>query len=80
MPRNLLSDGRDPIPRHLLGRARRAASIELAKVGRKPSGHPLWAKRTKLEPVKDRAHQLAVVRYLRNHAANAAVWTDVTRA
>ena len=76
--RNLLADGRDPIPRHILGRAKRAASVALAQLNAKPTGRPLWAKRTKIEPIKCRAHQLATVRYIRRHASqHAALWSAI---
>jgi len=49
VPQNLLADGRDPVGRHILGRAKRAASMAMLRVGHKPQGRPLWAKRTKFE-------------------------------
>jgi len=75
-PANILRDGRNPIPRHLLGRAKRAASMALAGTGRKAQGHPLWARRTKIVPIQDRAHQVTVVHYIRDHALEGAiVWS-----
>jgi len=77
-PGNLLTDGRDPLCRHILGRAKRAASVEMLRLGRKGEGRPLWARRAKLEPVRSRRHQLAVVRYIRRHANDdAAVWSQL---
>jgi hypothetical protein len=79
-PQNLLADGRDPIGRHILGRAKRAASVAMFHVGRKPEDHPLWAKGSKFVPIKDRAHQLSVVDYIRGHAAEGAVIWSRLRA
>ena len=79
MPGNLLADGRDPVGNHILGRAKRSASVKLFQIGRKEQGRPLWATKSKLEPVQDRAHQLAVLRYTRRHAnEQATLWTDVS--
>lgn len=40
-----------------------------------PLGTHLWAKRSKAQPIRDRAHQLNTVRYILAHAARgAAVW------
>ena len=79
MPHNLLADGRDPIGRHILGRAKRAASVAMLRIGpktKKTEGRPLWAKRTKFEPIRDRQHQLNVVAYIRDHASDgAAIWS-----
>ena len=80
MPGSLLTDGRDPVPRHITGRAKRAASVALGRIGRKPQGAPLWAKRCKFEPIASRRHQLAVVRYIRKHVdAHAALWSELQR-
>jgi hypothetical protein len=76
MPQNLLADGRDPIPRHVLGRAKRAASVAMLRSGpktKKPEGRPLWAKRAKFEPIRNRQHQLNLVGYIRDHACEGAV-------
>lgn len=79
-PRNLLKDGRDPIPRHILGRAKRAASIALLKSGYKLEGKPQWSRRTKFEPIKNRQHQLAVVKYIRHHIEeDAAIWSQIRK-
>ena len=80
LPRNLLADGREPIPRHVLGRANRAASIAMGKAGRKAEGTPLWAKRPKVLPIANRAHQIEVVRYIREHAREGAViWSKLVK-
>ncbi len=80
LPRNLPTDGRDGVPGHILGRAKRAASIELLHLGRKPPDCPLWTKHAKFVPIRDRQHQLNVVGYIRSHAQdNAAVWSHLQR-
>ena len=73
LPRSLLKDGRDPLGRHILGRAKRAASMAMLRIGHKGEGRPLWGKRSKLLPIRDRRHQLFVVGYIRDHASEGAV-------
>ncbi|MEM9413848.1 MAG: hypothetical protein AAGA29_00035 [Planctomycetota bacterium] len=69
-----LSDGRDPAPRHYLGRARRHASFALSAAGLKPASQ-VWADRPKCEPIRDRGHQVNAARYIQGHAKQgAAVW------
>ena len=76
---NLLRDGRNAILRHLLGRAKRAALITLAGAGRKAPGRPLWARRTKILRIQDRADQVTVVQYIRDHALEGAVvWSHLS--
>ena len=73
---NSLKDGRDPVPRHLLGRAKKNAAHVLGQRGMKDAPGPLWAKRPRIEPVADRRHQLAIVRYIRAHGDDGAiVWS-----
>ena len=72
---NSLADGRDPVPRHLIGRAKKNAAHVLSQRGMKDAPGPLWAKRPKIEPVADRQHQLAIVRYIRAHSDGAVVWS-----
>ncbi len=70
----LIQDGRDPTPRHLLGLARKHASHQLAEAGLMPPG-PVWAARPKLEPIRDRQHQINTARYIHAHVEQgAAVW------
>lgn len=77
-PLNLLTDGRAPVPRHLLGRAKRSAAMALGKTGSRPAGGHLWAKRSKIEPIRDTAHQRAVVQYIRRHKQKGAVlWSEL---
>jgi REP element-mobilizing transposase RayT len=71
---SILQDGRDPSPRHFLGRARRHASFTLSEAGVKPAG-PVWAARPKCQPIRDRGHQVNVARYIEKHQGEgAAVW------
>lgn len=77
---NALQDGRDPIPRHLLGRAKKHASHLLRQRGLKAAPGPLWAKRPKIIPIADRQHQLSVVQYIRSHVTKgAALWSQLTQ-
>jgi len=75
---NLRTNGRYAIAGHILGRAKRAASVQMNRQAGKTQGRPLWARRPALKPIAHRGHQLAVVRYIRNHAAHgAAVWPRI---
>jgi len=77
-PGNALQDGRDPVPRHLLGRAKKHASHVLRQLKLKPSGRTLWAKRTKAIPIRNHSHQCSVAQYIRDHQHEGAVlWTDI---
>ena len=67
VPGNALADGRDPVPRHVFGVACKHASHLLREPDAKRPG-PVWAKRTKFVPVRDRGHQLAAVGYVIDHA------------
>ena len=63
-----------------LGKAKRAASLAMSQAERKRQGTPLWSKGTHLEPITSRAHQLAVVRYIRRHAKEgAAIWSQLRK-
>jgi len=71
---------------HLLGRFRRRNPDHLVGIAKKESSHfakqsgiaepgGLWAGAGKFQPIHDRAHQLATVRYILNHRAKgAAIW------
>jgi hypothetical protein len=75
---SILKDGRDPAPRHFLGRARRHASFELSAAGMKPVS-PVWASRPKCEPIENRRRQVNTARYIEQHVEQGtAVWV-VTR-
>ncbi len=63
---SLLRDGRDPAPRHFIGRARKHASFVLRDQGLKP-GSPVWGVRPKMDPNRDRQHQVNIVRYIQGH-------------
>ncbi len=72
---NALQDGRDPWPRHALGLAKKHASHRLRENGSVHVGG-IWAVRSKLEPIRDRQHQLAVVGYVRAHRDEGGfVWS-----
>lgn len=58
------------MPRHLLGMAKKHAAFALREHGLVGGA---WATRSKIEPIRSRAHQLSVVRYIREHEAEGAV-------
>ncbi len=64
--KSTLQDGRDPAPRHFTGRARKHASFALSETKLKPSS-PVWAARPKMDPIRDRSHQMNVVGYIADH-------------
>ena len=75
---NALQDGRDPVPRHIIGVAKKHASHVLRTRGLKPRPGALWTKRGKIIPVTSRQHQLRIVAYIRRHTASGAVvWTRI---
>jgi hypothetical protein len=62
-------------PRILLGRAKARAATAMGKSGLVAPGG-IWAIRCRCLPVRDRAHQLSIVKYIRKHALQgAAVWS-----
>ena len=70
----IIHDGRDPAPRHYLGRARQAGSYALGQLKLKPQS-PVWGLRPGCKPIRSRDHQLKVARYIKKHVENgAAVW------
>lgn len=70
---NALADGRNPLPRHVLGLAKKHASHVLRERALKPKG-TLWAKRPKIVIVEDRRHYTWLRdSYLPNHAQQGAV-------
>ncbi|MCC6909856.1 MAG: hypothetical protein IT430_18125 [Phycisphaerales bacterium] len=74
---NSLQDGRDPVPRHVMGMAKKHAAFALRDCGIVGGA---WATRSKMEPVRSRAHQLEVVAYIRRHAdEGAAIWSKLQR-
>lgn len=84
-------DERDPVPRYILGKCHSWCSNELRKMfnsQQSPStpvdgtkrtlwgAGGLWAPRPKVIPIKDRAHQLVVARYIFDHILEGgAVWS-----
>ncbi len=74
---NSLQDGRDPVPRHVIGMAKKHAAFVLREHGLVGGA---WSTRSKIEPVRSRAHQLKVVAYIRRHAEEGgAVWSMLQR-
>jgi hypothetical protein len=71
---NIIHDGRDPAPRHDIGRAKQAATYALGQHGLK-SNAPIWAQRPTCKPIHSREHQIKTARYIKNHLQQgAAVW------
>jgi hypothetical protein len=63
----------DP-PRHYVGIAKMRASNALTQAGLVLPGG-VWGKRCKVNPIKDRFHQVNTVRYIQDHAyRGAALW------
>jgi hypothetical protein len=72
-----IDSARDPKrePRVLIGRAKGRSAHEMSKAGLVTPGG-VWAVRCKCMPVRDRAHQVNVARYIREHVRQgAAVWS-----
>jgi hypothetical protein len=63
---NMLEDGRDPLPRHVVGLAKKHASFALREAGHIFEGG-VWAKKCKVVPVEDREHQVRAANYVREH-------------
>jgi hypothetical protein len=68
---HLLARFPDHRPRHWLGIAKKESSHFLGSGG-------LWAVRGKILPVRDRAHQVNVARYILSHASHGAATWRVT--
>jgi len=77
LPRiSALSDGRNPFPRHLLGRLKAHTTFTMRQQGLCPPRGGLWSLRSKVIPIKDRNHQLNVAQYIRDHVhEGAVVWS-----
>ncbi|MFA9477130.1 hypothetical protein ACERK3_02365 [Phycisphaerales bacterium AB-hyl4] len=77
--RGLSAYDHDPVPRRILGLARSWVTHELKQRGHfcdVPAG--LWARRPKVEPIRNRGHQLAAVNYIRRHATqHGAVFSQL---
>jgi len=80
-------DDLDPIPRYILGKAHSWCTRRVREACGQSPGSPepgrkmdcgLWAPKPKCQPIRDRAHQLQVVRYIREHEAEGAVvWSRI---
>lgn len=65
---------RDHRPRFWIGQAKRASARALSLAGLAQTGG-VWAVRSRAEPIKDRAHQVTVAKYILRHASRgAATW------
>jgi hypothetical protein len=72
---HLLARFRDHEPEIWLGRAKKHASHALRQAALRTQDGGLWARRSRAEPIRDRAHQLNVFRYILWHAqSGAAIW------
>src|ERR1700722_15749717 len=72
---HLLVRFRDHQPRHWVGRAKKHASHFLRQNGLRDEEGGLWGKRSKIESIKDRRHQLNSFRYILYHQdRGAAIW------
>lgn len=72
---HLLARVPDHRPRAWVGLAKKRSARTLSEAGLcEPGG--VWAVRSRALPIRDRAHQLNVFRYIARHAARGAcVWT-----
>lgn len=71
---HLLARFPDHNPRKWVGIAKKEASAYMKQEDLAPQGG-LWAVRTACKPVNDRAHQVRVANYLREHGAHgASIW------
>jgi hypothetical protein len=69
------SVSKNRMPRHLIGIAKKHAAKAMSDAGLLPRGG-VWAVRGGVKPIKDRAHQVNVLKYIRDHAHEGAeVWT-----
>jgi hypothetical protein len=60
-----------------MGIAKKASARVLSDAGLTAPGG-IWAVRCSARPIRDRTHQLALVRYVRAHARQgAAVWSQL---
>ena len=75
---NMLRDGRDPVPRHCLGVAKKHTSF----VGRDHGfTGGLWAVRSTSKPIESRDHQVRVFKYIRDHVhEGGAIWSWVAKS
>ncbi len=68
-----LQDGRDTLPRHLIGLLKKHSAHTLRQQGLTTRPGGLWAKRGKVIPITSRDHQVAVARYIARHTREGAV-------
>jgi len=73
--RGLQTSAMDDPVRYLMGIAKQWSAKRLVREGHFDQG-PIWAKRGKIVPLRDRQHQLNVFNYIMKHAdERAAVWS-----
>ena len=80
-PDNALADGRDPVPRHVIGVAKKHATHMLREAGLKSWQGTLWARRPHIIPVEDADHfDFLRRRYLPDHVREGGVlWSELRR-
>ncbi|MEM6332493.1 MAG: hypothetical protein AAF823_04040 [Planctomycetota bacterium] len=72
---NRVREGLDPLPRHVLGVAKKHTAHVLSSKALVSAGG-VWAKRGKIKPIRDRAHQLNTFHYILDHEKEgAATWS-----
>lgn len=73
---HLLARFEDDRPRHWIGIAKKHSSHIVRQEGLRIDSGGLWGKRSRAEPIRDRAHQLNAFRYIAAHGAKGAImWT-----
>lgn len=68
---NMLEDGRDPLPRHVVGVAKKHASFSLREAGHGRDGGA-FATRCKVKPIEDLDHKIRVEKYIVDHHEQGA--------
>lgn len=73
---HILARFRDQNPKIWIGRAKKHASHLLRQEGLREDSGGLWARRSGVDPIRDRGHQVNTFRYILAHGKKgAAVWT-----
>ena len=76
---HILARFSDHNPRHYLGIAKKHTSHILRELQNGASEGGIWSKRSKCIPIRNRAHQVNVARYIHAHKnSRAAVWRILT--
>jgi len=75
IPRRKDGKAQIAIARHFVGIAKKDSARALSDAGLAPQGG-IWGKRSRIQPIRDRSHQLNVFNYIAKHASRGAVvWT-----